>query len=158
VENKSGREAEISFISTCECLRVAPAQLQMAPGEKASVELAFDPIEESGSVEKDIIIRTDLDQLPKALFLVHGEVTAKPLAAETVTGEAGETAEESATQAGSLEDGTLLESTSQGHIERRPMVAEFFASPGCRRCRRLLRRTIPGIEGRTRHGNGRNRR
>ena len=74
VENRSGEEAEIAFISSCECLRITPTRLQLAAGEAGHIVLDFDPTEESGMVQKDIIIRTDLDRLPKALYLVHGEV------------------------------------------------------------------------------------
>jgi cytochrome c biogenesis protein CcdA len=135
VENRSGREAKIAFISTCECLRVAPAQLQLVPGETARVELAFDPVEEPGSVQKDIVVRTDLDQLPKALYLVHGEVrTGAPGAgAAVVEGNSGD------------------ESPQVGPLDARvPQISvDFYSSPGCRSCQRLLRRTIPRIGGRT---------
>ena len=143
VENMSGREAEIAIISTCECLWITPTKLQLAPGESAHIELTFDPIEEPGSVQKDIIIRTNLDRLPKALYLVYGEVTGDAPEAGTAEAETGETAEAAAEgthqQAGSLED-SLPE-------ERLPV--DFYASPGCRSCQRLLRRTIPRIERRT---------
>ena len=143
VENMSGREAEIAIISTCECLWITPTKLQLAPGESAHIELTFDPIEEPGSVQKDIIIRTNLDRLPKALYLVYGEVTGDAPEAGTAEAETGETAEAATEgthqQAGSLED-SLPE-------ERLPV--DFYASPGCRSCQRLLRRTIPRIERRT---------
>ena len=86
VENRSGREAEIVLVSTCECLRITPTKLRLASGQSARIELAFDPIEEGGSIQKDIIIRTNLDQLPKALYLVQGEVTTESQAAEYTPG------------------------------------------------------------------------
>jgi cytochrome c biogenesis protein CcdA len=132
VENRSTREAEISFLSTCECLRIAPVQLKLAPGEAMRIELSFDPIDESGSVQKDIIIRTDLDQLPKALYLVHGEVITEAPGAGTATG----------TDAGKQQEGSLDARLLQ-------LSVDFYASPGCRSCQRLLRRTIPRVERRT---------
>jgi cytochrome c biogenesis protein CcdA len=140
VENMSGREAEIAIISTCECLWITPTKLQLAPGESAHIELTFDPIEEPGSVQKDIIIRTNLDRLPKALYLVYGEVTGDAPEAGTAGAETGETAEAAAEginqQAGSLEDS----------LPQERLPVDFYASPGCRSCQRLLRRTIPRIE------------
>jgi cytochrome c biogenesis protein CcdA len=153
VENMSGREAEIAIISTCECLWITPTKLQLAPGESAHIELTFDPIEEPGSVQKDIIIRTNLDRLPKALYLVYGEVTGDAPEAGTAEAETGETAEaateETHQQAGSLEDSLPEERPPQDSPPLERLPVDFYASPGCRSCQRLLRRTIPRIERRT---------
>jgi cytochrome c biogenesis protein CcdA len=153
VENMSGREAEIAIISTCECLWITPTKLQLAPGESAHIELTFDPIEEPGSVQKDIIIRTNLDRLPKALYLVYGEVTGDAPEAGTAEAETGETAEAAAEgthqQAGSLEDNLPEERPPQDSPPLERLPVDFYASPGCRSCQRLLRRTIPRIERRT---------
>jgi cytochrome c biogenesis protein CcdA len=130
VENMSGREAEIAIISTCECLWITPTKLQLAPGESARIELTFDPIEESGSVQKDIIIRTNLDQLPKALYLVYGEVTVDAPEAGTAEAETGE-------------------HLPEARPPQKRLPVDLYASPGCRSCQRLLRRTIPRIERRT---------
>jgi len=137
VENRSGRDAEIAFISTCECLWITPGKVQVASGESARIELAFDPSGESGSLQKDIIIRTNLEQLPKALYLVYGEVTAESQEAGTALTEAEETIDEKHPQAGSPEH------------SRSEVSVDFYASPGCRSCQRLLRRTIPRVERRT---------
>jgi cytochrome c biogenesis protein CcdA len=132
VENRSGREAEIAFVSTCECLWTTPAKLQLAAGESELIQLSFDPVDESGSVQKDIIIRTNLDQLPKALYLVQGEVIPEAKDGESASDTSTEKREDDALQA------------------RRPQLSvDFYASPGCRSCRRLLERTIPRIERRT---------
>jgi len=142
VENRSGREAEIAIISTCECLWITPTKLQLAPGESAHIELTFDPIEEPGSVQKDIIIRTNLDRLPKALYLVYGEVTGDAPEAGT----AGAAAERTHQQAGSLEDSLPEERLPQDSPPLERLPVDFYASPGCRSCQRLLRRIIPRIE------------
>jgi len=47
------------------------------PAAAARVELSFEPIDYSGTVERDIIIRTPLEQLPKALYLVCVEVVGQ---------------------------------------------------------------------------------
>jgi cytochrome c biogenesis protein CcdA len=136
VENRSGRDAEIAFISTCGCLWITPTNLQLDSGESARIQLAFDPIEDAGPVQKDIIVRTNLDQLPKALYLVHGEVTGETAEAGTAAAETGETAAEK------QQDDSIDAPLPQ-------LSVDLYASPGCRSCQRLLRRAIPGIEQRT---------
>jgi len=128
VENRSGREAEIAFVSTCACLWITPAKLQLDSGESGRIRLAFDPIDEPGSVQKDIIIRTNLEQLPKALYLVYGEVATESPQTEALA-----------------DTGTAIQ--PEDSLEARPpqLSVDFYASPGCRSCQRLLRRTIPGI-------------
>jgi len=128
VENKSGQEVLITFLSTCDCLWIIPAELSLDPGQAARVDLSFDPIDDSGSVEKDIIIRTTLEQMPKALYLVHGEVIGEEPAAERVITEPP--SQEAADQQGG-------------------MPVDFYAAPGCRSCQGLLRRTLPKLERRT---------
>ena len=128
VENKSGQEVLITFLSTCDCLWIIPAELSLDPGQAARVDLSFDPIDDSGSVEKDIIIRTTLEQMPKALYLVHGEVNGEEPAAERVITEPP--SQEAADQQGG-------------------MPVDFYAAPGCRSCQGLLQRTLPKLERRT---------
>jgi len=109
-------------------ITVTPAELSLDPGRAARVDLSFDPIDDSGSVEKDIIIRTTLEQMPKALYLVHGEVIGEEPAEETVKTEPP--SQEAADQQGG-------------------MPVDFYATPGCRSCQRLLQRTLPKLERRT---------
>ena len=137
VENRSGGEVEITFVSTCDCLWITPAKLHLASGKSGSIEVAFNPAGEAGLVQKDIIIRTNLEQLPKALYLVQGEV---------MTGEGTADSRESETtpdtDAGKQQEGPPG--------TRSPTLsADFYASPGCRSCQRLLERTIPRIQRRT---------
>jgi cytochrome c biogenesis protein CcdA len=128
VENKSGQEVVITFLSTCDCLWITPSELSLDAGQAARVELGFDPIDDSGPVEKDIIIRTTLEQMPKALYLVYGEVVGEQPGAERPN----------------------IEPTSQEGTDRQAVIpADFYAAPGCRSCRRLLQRTVPKLEKRT---------
>ena len=137
VENRSGGEAEITFVSTCDCLWITPAELRLASGQSGSVELTFDPAEEPGPVQKDIVIRTNLQQLPKALYLVQGEVT---------TGEGTADSRES-----EITPDTGVGRRQEGSPGARSpaLSADFYASPGCRSCQRVLERTIPRIQRRT---------
>jgi len=135
VENRSGRDARISFLSTCDCLRVLPTQLSLPADRSERIQLFFDPIDEFGPVQKDLIVRSNLEQLPKALYLVRGRVTGGAVDGEAGVG-SGETAGDSSIAAASGE-----------HPAR--LAADFYASPGCRSCERLLGRSIPKIQKRT---------
>jgi len=137
VENRSGGEVEITFVSTCDCLRITPAKLRLASGQRGNIELAFDPAEEPGPVQKDIIIRTNLEQLPKALYLVQGEV---------MTGEGMADSRESEN---TPDTGAGRQQEVSPEARSPALSADFYASPGCRSCQRLLERTIPRIERRT---------
>ena len=74
--NNSDREITVTLISTCGCLSAAPAMLKLPAGESGDVTLVFDPVDEKGRVEKDMIILTNQPGFTKSLFLVHGEVPA----------------------------------------------------------------------------------
>ena len=137
VENRSGREAEISFISTCECLWITPVELQLASGQSERVQLFFDPSDEPGPVQKDIIIRTNLEQLPKALYLVQGEVIAQSPEVESFPD----------ASAGKQQENSARDRFPRTGLPE--LFVDFYASPGCRSCRRLLRRTIPRIAARS---------
>jgi cytochrome c biogenesis protein CcdA len=127
VENRSETEAHISIISTCDCLWVDPGILRLQAGQSASLRLYFDPSDQGETVQKDLIVRTNLDQLPKALYLVHGQVTGVAPAEDLSRSSAEQSAEQ-----------------GRGRVESPQVSAEFYASPGCRSCQRLLR-TIPRI-------------
>lgn len=118
VENRSTGEVEITFVSTCDCLWITPAKLHLASGKSGSVEVAFDPAGEPGLVQKDIIIRTNLEQLPKALYLVQGEV---------MTGEGMADSRGSETT-----PDTDAAKQQEGPPETRSpaLSADFYASPG----------------------------
>ena len=74
-------------------------------------------------MEKYLVLASDLPELPKALYLVRGEVTG-------AAADAGE---------GQPEAGQAVTRT-----EIVPL--EFYYAAGCRSCLRFLRRTLPGLE------------
>ncbi len=123
LENLTDRPVAVRLISTCDCLSVEPASLQLPPGDQAGFRLRFNPAEESGEVEKYLVLASDLPELPKALYLVRGEVTG-------AAADAGE---------GQPEAGQAVTRT-----EIVPL--EFYYAAGCRSCLRFLRRTLPGLE------------
>jgi cytochrome c biogenesis protein CcdA len=123
LENRTDRTVAVRLASTCDCLSVEPASLQLAPRGQAGFRLRYDPAEESGEVEKYLVLSTDLPELPKALYRVHGVVAS---------GEAGREQPE--------QDSPAM----QDAAEEVPL--EFYYAAGCRRCQRFLRRTLPELE------------
>jgi cytochrome c biogenesis protein CcdA len=122
--NRSDRVLRIDLVSTCECLAVNPSSLSLPPGAVASVQIFFDPADDDGPFEKDLIVRTDHPDLPKALYRLYGEVRVDP-------------AEPSEAPSSSP--------PSAGHPT---VTADYYFSPGCRSCRELLERRLPSIEAR----------
>jgi cytochrome c biogenesis protein CcdA len=123
LENLTERPVAVRLASTCDCLSVEPASLDLPPRGQAVFRLRFDPSGESGEVEKYLVLSSDLPELPKALYLVRGEVTGA--AADDGPEESPRTA---AARAG-------------GEV---PL--DFYYAAGCRSCLRFLRRTLPRLE------------
>ena len=74
IDNPDNNIIEISIIGTCDCLLVEPEELVILPGEKGELLLKYDPVDDSGEIEKYFIIRTNQEGMDKAFFLVHGFV------------------------------------------------------------------------------------
>jgi len=125
LENLSDRPVAVRLISTCDCLSVEPSSLQLPPGGQAGFRLRYDPAEESGEVEKYLVLSSDLPELPKALYLVRGAVTSAAVDAGEGQPEAGQ-------------------EVSRTAAESVPL--DFYYAAGCRSCLRFLRRTLPGLE------------
>lgn len=121
--NNSDREITVTLISTCGCLTVAPAVLRLRAGENGAVTLFFDPVDEKGLVEKDMIILTTQPGFTKALFLVHGEVL------EARDDEKGGAEKSQAALTGG-----------------RAVQLQYYYSPGCKSCLRFLKYFIPEME------------
>ncbi len=126
LENLTDRPVAVRLTSTCDCLSVEPASLDLPPRGRAAFRLRYDPSAESGEVEKYLVLSSDLPELPKALYLVRGMVTGAQAEQEPAPPPAGA---RSAAQAGG------------------PSVPlDFFYAAGCRSCLRFLRRTLPELE------------
>jgi cytochrome c biogenesis protein CcdA len=123
VENRTERAVEVELRSTCDCLSVKPSLLRLDPGGAASFRLRYDPSGEKGEVDKYLIVRSDLPELPKALYRVHGIV------------DAGESSPP--------EDGAGIgrERGAGGEV-----LLDFYYSAGCRSCLRFLSQTVPSLE------------
>jgi cytochrome c biogenesis protein CcdA len=123
LENRTDQAVAVRLVSTCECLIVEPSSLDLTPGGQAGFRLRYDPSAESGEVEKYLVLSSDLPELPKALYRVHGTVTG--------AGAGGKRPE-----AGWP--------TAQGAAEQVPL--DFYYAAGCRSCLRFLQRTLPRLE------------
>ncbi len=121
--NNSDKEITITLISTCGCLAVAPAMLKLPPGESGGVTLLFDPVDEKGRVEKDMIILTNQPGFAKALFLVYGEVV-----------EARD------------DEKSGAEESPAALAAGRVIQLQYYYSPGCKSCLRFLKHSIPEME------------
>jgi cytochrome c biogenesis protein CcdA len=123
LRSRAEQPASVSLASTCDCLSVEPASRELPAGGVATFRLRYDPRDDRGAVEKYLILRTSLPELPKALYLVRGFV-APP---------GGAAGREAPARAG--------EAPAAGAW---PM--DFYYAPGCRSCLRFLRRTLPALE------------
>ncbi len=121
LENLTDRAVAVRLVSTCDCLGVEPSSLQLPPGGQAGFRLRYDPSEESGEVDKYLILSTDLPELPKALYRVHGRVSG----------------------AGARQD---KPEPGQSPVASGGAPLEFYYAAGCRSCLRFLRRTLPALE------------
>lgn len=129
-ENRAGRAAEVRLTSTCDCLSVEPEARMLPAGGQGTFRLRLDPSAEQGEVEKYVMVRTDLPELPKALYLVRG----------TVAGGAAAGGEER----GAAEPGGSAGSASPAAGPAVDM--DFYYAAGCRECLRFLLRTVPALE------------
>jgi len=121
--NNYDREITVTLISTCGCLTVDPAMLKLQAGEIGTVTLFFDPVDEKGLVERDMIILSTQPGFTKVLFLVHGEVL------EARDGKKGG-----------------AEKSPAAFAAGRSVQLQYYYSPGCKSCLRFLNRTIPELE------------
>jgi cytochrome c biogenesis protein CcdA len=119
--SRAAQATTISLTSTCECLSVEPASQELPAGGSVRFRLRYDPREDRGEVEKFLILRTSLPELPKALYRVHGFVSAPEVSA----------GREGPGGPGPGEGGLPL---------------DFYYAPGCRSCLRFLHRTLPALE------------
>ncbi len=134
VNNNTETDININFVSTCSCLVSDTENLNLTPGETATVNIFFDPKVENGSVSKFLIIRTNQEGLEKALFQVTGKVS-------------GNNRSESSSNR-NTETGTASNSSSL-LTDPKIVKVKYFYSPGCRSCRYFLETEIPEIEKKT---------
>lgn len=128
VRNDSPREVTVSLISTCDCVVIIPDEMVLAPGEASTAAIRFDTRDDTGNVDKTMIVRTTLPDLPKALYRITGNVAAKTAAGDGSEGTNGSVPANSGYAAA---DGTAI---------------DYFYAPGCSSCLKFLGREIPRLE------------
>lgn len=124
MENPGRRCIQMSFVSTCDCLTVEPNRLDLAGGGQERVTLSYDPSEDDGKVEMQVIVRTGQGTaVTRQMLRVFGRVLS------------GESPAESAGQ-------PELSPTAQ-----RPQLSfEYFYDPGCKGCEILLVRQMIALQ------------
>ena len=124
VENPCRRRIQVSFVMTCDCLTVEPKRLDLAGGGQERVTLSYDPSEDNGKVEMQVIVRTGQGTaVTRQMLRVFGRVLPRePLA-------------ESAGQ-------PRLSPTAQ----RLQLSFEYFYDPGCKGCEIFLVRQMIALQ------------
>ena len=124
VENPGRQRIEVNFISTCECLTVEPNRLDLAGGGQERVALSYDPSEDEGKVEMQVIVRTGQGTAAtRQMLRVFGRVLS------------GEAPAESAGQ-------PELPPAAQ----RLQLSFEYFYDPGCKGCEIFLVRQMIALQ------------
>ncbi len=120
--NRTDKRLRVSFVSTCDCLRVSPPFRLLAPGEGGSFDLAFDSSDYSGITVRGLIVETDLAGAKPWTYLLRGVVRVeRKVAAPTVPNVAA--ADASA-----------------------PLVLSYYFTQGCKSCEGFLSIEIPRLE------------
>jgi cytochrome c biogenesis protein CcdA len=127
ITNRGAKMVHAAITGTCDCLRSVPPELNISPGEKASVMLHYNPAEDSGQVRKYFMITTDDPGLERVLFLLEGTVNA---------GRSAETPWVSPPTPANLETPKTASAIS----------LVFYYTPGCKKCDVFLHREIPRLE------------
>lgn len=122
VRNMSAASVRVSFVPTCDCLFVQPAQAELPPRSERVFLLTFDPAGYDGPIDMDYIVRTSLPGSEKALFRLLGQV-------RSTAANGGHRLEET-------------EEVSEGSV----LTLSYYFSPGCGNCERFLSREIPRLE------------
>ena len=125
IENGDDEALEVEIVDTCPCLSVEPKQATIQPGQTGFFTLSYDASDDEGPVERYFVIRTNRENLEKALYAVHGTVTRKSRESAKT-----ERPRERVVQPGSANRVTVT----------------YYFLPGCRYCQRFLEKTIPELE------------
>jgi cytochrome c biogenesis protein CcdA len=124
IENKNKIPLELTIMSTCDCLSPENASLSIKPNEKGTVTLKYDSKDDSGAIKKMFIIRSNFKSLPKAFYKVHGTVIA---------GNNNNSASSASAQIEKAETANAIN-------------LYYYYTPGCKKCEKFLRETIPSLE------------
>ncbi len=122
VENRGSTTYHVDVMSTCECLVLDPSHALIPPGERRSFQITFDSTGYSGSIQMDVIVRSDSPNLKKALFAVTGEVRS--------------------TQEGKASKDMMVQ---MERISGADLMVEYFYHPGCKECLEFILSIVPRL-------------
>ena len=71
IENGDDEALEVEIVDTCPCLSVEPKQSTIQPGQTGFFTLSYDASDDEGPVERYFVIRTNRENLEKALTYVR---------------------------------------------------------------------------------------
>jgi thioredoxin-related protein len=74
VENNGKSALDVQVIKTCNCLEAEPDVLKLNAGLKATIKFSYQPIDDTGKVEKLFILETNAKGKERVLFPLSGEV------------------------------------------------------------------------------------
>lgn len=74
VENNGRSALNVQVIKTCNCLEVEPDVLKLNAGLKATIKFTYQPIDDTGKVQKLFILETNAKGKERVLFPLSGEV------------------------------------------------------------------------------------
>ncbi|MBN1409937.1 MAG: DUF1573 domain-containing protein [Spirochaetales bacterium] len=74
IENTGEDAVTVQIMPTCDCVTVNPEELDIAPQSTGKVILFFDPKDETGTIDKFLLVRTTDPGLGKAHFPITGKI------------------------------------------------------------------------------------
>ncbi len=123
VENRSRRPVRLELTSVFDNLRVQPAGLSLRGGEKASFLLSYDPAEDSGTIERRLIIRADGPrQEERILYRVAGSLASRD------------------------KDGTAQGNRGEERVDRNRIRFHYYHDPDCKGCTVFLVRLLFSLQ------------
>ncbi|MBN1697374.1 MAG: DUF1573 domain-containing protein [Spirochaetales bacterium] len=122
IENSGDEALEVEIIPTCDCAWSEPGEITVGPGSAVTVLLFFDPHEETGEIEKNFMIKTNLEDKERLFYFIKGRLK------------------------GSESAGADIADGAEASGGERQAKLFYYYSPGCANCRKFIERTIPAIE------------
>jgi hypothetical protein len=123
VENRSRRAVRINPVSIFECLQVQPGEMSLGRGKTGTFRLSYDPVEDSGDIDRRLIIRADdARREERLLYRIAGHVTPQNAGAASA------------------------ESPAQGPAEEARVRFHYYHDAGCKGCTVFLVRLIYSLQ------------
>jgi len=127
--NKGESPLVITFVPTCSCQTVSPANRSLKPGASATFALSYDSKDDEGKTNRYFIVKTDMPGAKPLYYLMGGVVRAERNAAGS--GDASSLGAGVELRPGALGDSVEL---------------DYYYTPGCRSCEEFLSSELPKLE------------